>query len=49
MEIKTNPEVEQLKQQLREIGKEIGVICNKLRAAGAADAIPDDLLDQLIS
>ena len=44
-----NQEVEQLKQQLREIGKEIGVICNKLRAAGAADAIPDDLLDQLTS
>ena len=44
-----NQEVEQLKQQLREIGKEIAVICNKLRAAGAADAIPDDLLDQLTS
>ena len=49
MDRMTNPEVEQLKQQLREIGKEIGVICDKLRAAGAADAIPDDLLDQLIS
>ena len=49
MDRMTNPEVEQLKQQLREIGKEIGVICNKLRAAGAADAIPDNLLDQLIS
>ena len=49
MDSMTNQEVEQLKQQLREIGKEIGVICNKLRAAGAADAIPDDLLDQLIS
>ena len=45
----TNQEIEQLKQQLREIGKEIRAICDKLREAGAADAIPDDCLDQLTS
>ncbi|MBO4565991.1 MAG: hypothetical protein J5695_02050 [Bacteroidales bacterium] len=48
MESLENLTVEQLRELLKQKGEEIGAICDKLAAAGAADEIPDDFLDQLI-
>lgn len=48
METKTNPEIEQLQQQLKKKGEEIKAICEKLIKGGAEDVIPDDFLDQLL-
>ena len=45
---RTNQQIEQLQQQLKEKGEEIRAICDKLMAAGAGDEIPDDFLDQLV-
>ena len=48
MESLDNLTNEQLKKLLKEKGEEINAILAKLNEAGAADAIPDDFLDQLI-
>ncbi|MBO4341085.1 MAG: hypothetical protein J5835_06625 [Bacteroidales bacterium] len=47
MESLDNLTVEQLKKLLKQKGEELQVICAKLTEAGAADVIPDDILDQL--
>lgn len=48
MESLDNLTVEQLKELLKQKGEELRDICNKLSEGGAADEIPDDILDQLI-
>ena len=42
-----NLTVDQLKKLLKQKGEELEAICAKLTEAGAADVIPDDILDQL--
>ena len=46
--VDTTTDIEQLRQQLKQKGEEIKVICAKLIQGGAEDAIPDDFLDQLL-
>ena len=48
MESLDNLTVEQLKKLLKVKGEEIEAICKKLSEAGAADRIPDDIMDQIL-
>ena len=48
MESLDNLTAEQLKKLIKEKGEEIRAICDKLTEGGAADAIPDDFLDQIL-
>lgn len=47
MESLDNLTVDQLKKMLKQKREELQTICANLSEAGAADLIPDDILDQL--